>query len=204
MIKKFFNPLSLAVFILAPLPLLLVCFHTVQSWQQLTELEAEAERISLKVLQTKQSNEKHTSFLAPLKHSDPQYLNKHVETLTFLLPEVKKIEFLVADNPENETLLKQLHHLTSGHNRLLFSENATRSNDQFKETELTQQQPVEMNEEDLKRLLCLIEGTTIWPYGPKEGRPLFLITDFKLSKQEFVDKEKVFLVSMQLLKREPL
>jgi len=67
-----------------------------------------------------------------------------------------------------------------------------------------QQHVVEVNEEDLKRLLCLIEGTTIWPYGPKEGRPLLIIKDFKLSKKELFSKEKVFSLSMQLIKRENL
>jgi hypothetical protein len=86
--------------------------------------------------------------------------------------------------------------------RLVFVEEAVRSTELFREVELSQQQPVEVNEEDLKRLLCLIEGVTIWPYGPKEGRPLFIIKDFKLSKQELPSKEKVFLIAMQLIRRE--
>lgn len=204
MIKKIFDSLALCVLFLAPLPLLFVCYHTFSSWQHLNLLDTEAERILTKVVQAKQSNEKQAALLAPLKHSDPHYLDKYIETLTFLLPETKKIEALVAENPENDTLVKQLAQLTSTHNRLLFSEGAIRSNDQFKEIEAIQQHPVEMNEEDLKRLLCLIEGNTIWPYGPKEGRPLFVITDFKLSKKELADKEKVFVVSMKLLKRESL
>ncbi len=72
----------------------------------------------------------------------------------------------------------------------------------FARSKRRQQTPIELNEEDLKRLLCLIEGATIWPYGPKEGRPQLIIKDFTLSKKELPSQEKVYVVSIQLIKRE--
>jgi hypothetical protein len=141
--------------------------------------------------------------LTSLKNPDPHYLDKNVETLTFLLPEVKKLESLLAENPEEEQLGRRLQFLKNG-NRLIFSEEQIRTNDLFTEVEEKQQNPVEMNEEDLKKLLCLIEGITIWPYGPKEGRPQLIIKDFRLSKKELSSQEKVYVVSIQLIKRENL
>jgi hypothetical protein len=131
-------------------------------------------------------------------------LDKNVESLTFLLPEIKKLEAIQSENPDEEQVGGRLQFLKEGSNRLTFAEEQIRTNESFREIEEQQQHPVEMNEEDLKKLLCLIEGITIWPYGPKEGRPQLIIKDFKLSKKEISSQEKVFVVSMQLIKRENL
>jgi hypothetical protein len=139
-----------------------------------------------------------------LKNPDPHYLDKHVEPLTFLLPEIKKLETIQLENPDEEQIAKRLQWLKEGDNRLRFSEEQIRANALFRETEEKQQHSVELNEEDLKKLLCLIEGITIWPYGPKEGRPQLIIKEFKLTKKELSSYEKVFVVSMQLIKRENL
>ena len=151
-----------------------------------------------------ESEKKESTILASLKNPDAHYLGKYVETLTFQLSEIKKFETIQAENPDDELISRRLVFLKEGGNRLLFSEEHIRTNELFRETEEKQQHLIELNEEDLKKLLCLIEGITIWPYGPKEGRPQLVIKDFKLSKKEVSSQEKVFVVSMQLIKRENL
>jgi len=133
-----------------------------------------------------------------LKNPDPHYLDKYIETLTFLVPELKKLE--ASENTEE--MQKRLQFIKDGANRLVFSEEEVRMAERLREIEEKQQHSVEMNEEDLKKLLCLIEGVTIWPYGPKEGRPQLIIKDFKLSKKKLSSQDKVFVVSMELIKRE--
>lgn len=190
-----------AILFLFPLPLLIYGAKVFYKLQHLSFLENEAIRVKNKALLFQKNQQKESSLLLP---SDPHYLDKHIESLHFLLPEIKKLEAIVSENPENESLFKRLQHLKSKQNQLLFAETSTRSAELFREVEEVQQYSVEMNEEDLKRLLCLIEGGAIWPYGPKEGKPLFIITDFKLTKKDLIDKEKVFSVSMKLLKKEKL
>lgn len=168
------------------------------------QLETLADRIQTKSLQFKLMEKRESSLLTGFKHPDPNYLDKHIETLTFLLPEIKKLEALQNEYPDADLVSKKLQALRPPANKLLFSEEQIRSTDRFREIEEMQERPVEMNEEDLKRLLCLIEGVTIWPYGPKEGRPLFIIKDLKLSKRELIAKEKTFVVSLELIKRETL
>ena len=192
------NLLGWGILIAAPLPFLVCLIHFLSKEQQLSDLNAECERIHTKVVQMQHMQKRESIVLAPLNNPDPHYLDKYVETLNFLLPEIKKLENL----QDNEPAAKHLQRLQA-HNRLTFSEDKIRSNSHIKETEEVQQYVVEINEEDLKRLLCLIEGVTIWPYGPKEGRPLLIIKDFKLVKKELLSKEKVYSLSMQLIKREP-
>ncbi|MBS0604801.1 MAG: hypothetical protein JSS60_07175 [Verrucomicrobia bacterium] len=188
----------------APIPFFLFLFNFMFGMQKLDQLEEEMERIHTRASQMQEIQSKENVLLASLKNPDPLYLEKNVESLTFLLSEVKKFEAIQSENAEDEQIGKRLQFLKEGGNRLVFSEEQIRTNEIFREIEEKQQHPVEMNEEDLKKLLCLIEGTTIWPYGPKEGRPQLIIKDFKLSKKEISSQDKVFVVSMQLIKRENL
>lgn len=184
-----------------PLPFLLALFHLTTGLQKFSLLEEEIERLHVRTLQTQELQQREDSLLNSLKNPDTHYLDKNIETLTFLLPELKKLEAFSSENTEEHTF-KRLQFLKEGGNRLVFSEERVRSNELFREIEEKQQHPVEMNEEDLKKLLCLIEGVTIWPYGPKEGRPQLIIKDFRLSKKEISSQEKVFVISMELINRE--
>ncbi len=98
-----------------------------------------------------QISHKEKFLLSSLKNPDPHYLDKHVETLTFLLPEIKELETLQRDNAEEEQIYRRLQFLKEGENRIVFSEEHIRNGDLFTEVEEKQQHPIEMNEEDLKK-----------------------------------------------------
>jgi len=191
-----------ALLVLAPLPFLYFFFHFfVQLWAY-ENLADEMQRISNKAKQLQTLHQKESDFLVSIKNPDHFYIDKHLETLCFLEPEIKKTESLLLDSPNDESLKKRLHFLKEGPNRLLFSEVQTRQHNRFLEVEEKLQHLVEMNEEDLKKTLSLIEGVTIWPYGPKEKRPQLIIKDFQLSKKEIASQEFVYAVNMHLIKRE--
>lgn len=109
---------------------------------------------------------------------------------------------MLVENPLNVDLQRRLQFLKSTSNRLIFIEEKRRKAKGFVEIEEKQQYPVEVNEEDLKRTLSLIEGMTIWPYGPKENPPQLLIRGLELTRKESASQEKVFLLRMHLLRRE--
>lgn len=188
--------------IAAPIPFVFFLFHFIFGMERLEQIETEIERVQLKAAHLEEIQRKESLLLASMKKPDPHYIDKQLETVTFLLPEIKKLETIQTENSDDEQIGKRLQFLKEGSNRLVFSEEQIRTHELFRETEEKQQRPVEVNEEDLKKLLCLIEGITIWPYGPKEGRPQLIITDFKLAKKELPNQEKVFVVSIQMLKRE--
>ncbi len=191
-----------AILIAAPIPFLYLLFHFIAQLSFYENISNEIERISKKSAQIESLHQKEGSFLSSLRNADHFYIDKHLETLCFLEPEVKKMEAQLLENPNDDGLKKRLFFLKEGPNRLLFSEIQTRQSSNFQEVEEKQQHFVEMNEEDLKRTLSLIEGVTIWPYGPKEMRPQLIIKDFQLSKKENGSQEFVYVVNMDLIKRE--
>jgi len=202
--KKFSLTPLWCLMAIAPIPFFLLLLHFLSNLQTFNALEEEMHRIHTKSSHMQELQRKEGTLLASLKRYDPHYLEKNVESLTFLLSDIKKWEALQSENAEDEQISKRLQFLKEGGNRLVFSEEQTRTNESFREIEEKQQHSVEMNEEDLKKLLCLIEGTTIWPYGPKEGRPQLIIKEFTLTKKEISPQNKVYIVSMQLIKRENL
>ena len=192
----------IGVLIAAPLPFVYFLTSFLFKMQALTQVEEEIAYLEQKALSTEIKKEKENAFVAQMERSDPFYLDKHLESLLFLESEILKLQALTFTHPQNECIKERLHFLRDGGNRLLFAEEGIQKSDLFQEVEEKQQQSVEMNEEDLKKLFTLVEGVSIWPYAPKEARPQLIIKDFELTKKATGPQEKVYLVTMQLIKRE--
>ncbi len=184
--------------LVAPLPLLCLLFYYSARVQQFSLLDERMEALHEKKQHVDQIQRRQHSFVCALAGADPLYIDKHLESLIFLESEVKKLETQMGD----ETAAKRLHFLKEGENRLLFSEERMRTKDKTREIVEKMQHPVEVHEEDLKKLLCLIEGVTIWPYGPKEGRPQLLFQDFRLIRKQQPPNGAVFSLHFNMIKRE--
>ena len=165
-------------------------------------LDEKMEMLHTRKEQSETIQKRQHSFLSSLASSDPFYIDKHLETLTFLESEIKKMEALFSDTNINDVAQKRLYFLKEGPNRLLFAEDKIRSKNNIREVMERQQHSVEMNEEDLKKTLCLVEGVMIWPYGPKEGHPQLIFQDFQLFKKRQDASDHVFVVNMNIIKRE--
>lgn len=192
----------LSVLILGPLPFVYFLTSFLCTMQSLDKVEEEIAYLEQKSLSTDIKKEKENAFVAQMERSDHFYLDKHLESLLFLESEILKLQALTFTHPQNEHIKERLHFLRDGGNRLLFTEEAIHKSELFQEVEEKQQHSVEMNEEDLKKLFTLVEGVSIWPYAPKEARPQLIIKDFELTKKSTGPQEKVYLVNMQLIKRE--
>jgi hypothetical protein len=72
----------------------------------------------------------------------------------------------------------------------------------MKETLEKQKMPIELDEEDLKNLLALIEETPFHLALPKMNRPQLIISDFSLTKKNAPLQNEVFELRMDILKRE--
>jgi hypothetical protein len=201
-IKKYLShPLAwLAFLILGLVPFFCLILFFYMRLEELNTFEGRMEQAHKKAIIQKIHKEKENVFLTKIKNVDHFYIDKHLETLAFLEHEVKRLQASAYDSDDMSK--KRLAFLKEGSNRLLFSEEKIRHNETVQETEEKQQHPVEMNEEDLKKLLSLIEGTAIGPYLPKSNRPQLIIKNFELSKKPVSSEEDVFVVNMQLIKRE--
>lgn len=138
------------------------------------------------------------------RDADHFYIDKYVETLTFLEQEVESLQKLV--NNKNfvgdEQVKKRLELLTGSANSMNFSEGIVQSSPNFQEVTETLVHPVEVNSTDLQKILARIEGIPIGPFTPGPNRPQLIILDFKLDRKNITDKNEVFTLNLKLLKRE--
>jgi hypothetical protein len=138
------------------------------------------------------------------KDADHFYIDKHLETLTFLEPEIDHLHKLV-NNPnfaEDEVVKKRLEFLTGPANSMIFSEGVVQSHPLFQETTETLVHPVEVNNSNIQQILSHVEGIEIGAFSPPSHNPQLIILDFKLDKKSLNEKNDVFLLNMKLLKRE--
>jgi hypothetical protein len=138
------------------------------------------------------------------RDADHFYIDKHLETIDFLEPEVESLQ-KVLDNKnfaDDENIKKRLDFLTSPQNDLIFTEGVVQSTPIFQETTETLVHPVEVNVDDIRSLLAKIEGIEIGKEGPNPNRPELIILDFKIEKKRVTEKNEVFLLNLKLLKRE--
>lgn len=138
------------------------------------------------------------------READHFYIDKHLETMTFLEPEVAGLEKLLENKniADDETIRKRLEALTGTGNSLAFSEGVVQSTPYFQETTETLVHPVEINSDDLKKILARVEGLQISSFSPGPNRPQLIILDFKLDRKSITEKYEVFLLNLKLLKRE--
>jgi hypothetical protein len=194
--------ISYFILILAPLPFFYFLTSFYSQMESLSFLEERIEKANNKAVQYALNKKREERFFAQMKDIDYFYLDKHVETLTFLEPEIKRLEAILLSEEQDEPLKKRLHHLTEGPNRLGFLEEVSRSSDRVREAELKLKKPVELNDEDLKKMLSLIEGVSIGGSRLVSKRPQLIIKNFELTKKPLSYQEGVYIINFQMIKRE--
>ncbi len=163
----------------------------------LENVEELATRVEKKQISNKATLNEH-------RNADHFYIDKQLETLTFLEPELESLKKTV-ENPhfiEDEPTRKRLNFLTGKQNHLTFSESNVQSTPFFQEVTETLLYPVEINLLDLQKILTVVEGRDLGAFKTPEGRPQLLILDFKIEKKSIREENQVFDLNMKLLKRE--
>lgn len=138
------------------------------------------------------------------RDADHFYIDKNLETLSFLEPEIESLKSMLGNPnfPEDENIKKRLETLTGTSNSMVFTEGVVQSTPLFQEVTETLVHPVEVNVPDLQQILCRIEGTPIGNCTPPPNRPQLIILDFKIDKKNVSEKNQVFSLNLKLLKRE--
>lgn len=135
---------------------------------------------------------------------DHFYIDKHLETLNFLEPEVESLQKLVSNKNfvGDDAIKKRLELLTGSGNSMSFSEGVVQSSPNMQETIETLVHPVEVNGSDLQKILARVEGVEIGPHKPSPNRPQLIILDFRIDRKSVTEKNEVFQLNLKLLKRE--
>lgn len=180
------SPVSLLVLCgLMIIPSVLGCFWGLSKLEQIHRLQ---ERLSLFEGQWRQKEgrkKEEERALQKIHQAKKGYLQEHVESLSFLEEERRKWQMFAGQNRSMEP----------DKNKLQFMQQERRQGDLFAEIEWKQSYPVEMNEQDVCKVLSLLEEG--------EGAPQLLIKSFELEKKEALSfSERVYKVSMDLMARE--
>jgi hypothetical protein len=120
--------------------------------------------------------------------NNPHYLSLMIETISLLAPELQRVQALAKQYPENLRLQERLSFLQGDKNRIRFVQQA--------ETEFKMQNPVQMNENDLKKFLTAIEDPTI-------EKPLLIMKEFDLKRQKEAGDEIVYHMNAELIQKLP-
>ena len=193
------HPRVLFCFLL--LPLIAVSLLLAPRFLRLRTIEQEFDSAALGGRSALAKREKKESFLKGYSNFEPYFINQSLEALPFLQDELEKLHQL-KDHPAStgkEEILRRITFLEGTENRLAFAEENILTSSHLKESEERLLHSIEIDENDLNRLLCLIEGVSIDHFSPQSRSPQLLIQDFSLSKKEGRD---TYELNLALIKRE--
>lgn len=196
--------LLLYLMIAGLLPILLIGFLLYNQQEAFSELQNSMDQVQALAFNREKKQTVNISVRNHFRDADHFYIDKNLETLTFLEPEMESLKKIIKnpDLPEDEIIKKRFETLSGPANTLIFTEGVVQSGPFFQEVTETLVHPVEVNIHDLHEILCRIEGVPIGNCVPLPNRPQLIILDFKLDKKNVTDKNEVFLLNLKLLKRE--
>ncbi|MBA2368417.1 MAG: hypothetical protein H0V82_05265 [Candidatus Protochlamydia sp.] len=185
-------------------PFLFVIFIFISQKSQFEELSDSLENFKHQALLKEKKQAQNLAVRQHFREADHFYIDKYLETLTFLEPEVESLQKIASDKnfADDERIKKRLEFLTSPANGLVFSEGVVQAFPFFQETIETLVHPVEVNGADLLKILARIEGIELDSFEAGVLRPQLIITECKIDKKKVNEKSEVYLLNLKLLKRE--
>ncbi len=195
--------LLLYIMVSGLLPFFLLVFYFTTQLTNLASTESMMTDLEDKAFTREKKQAVNLAVLNNYHDADHFYIDKQLETLSFLENEVESLQKVISNKnfPDDENIKKRLDFLTNNNN-MVFTEGVVQSNPFFQETTETLVHPVEVNEKDIRAILSKIEGLQIGSEVPGPNRPQMIILDFKLEKKHITDKNEVFNLNLKLLKRE--
>jgi len=186
------------------IPIFVALFGFISSQGHLSEMRSSLNEMRDMALIREKRQAVNMAVRNHFRDADHFYIDKYLETLNFLEPEVEGLQNLL-DNKniaDDEAIRKRLEFLTGSGNTLSFSEGVVQSTPYFQEISETLVHPVEVNSNDIQKILSRIEGLDIGHYSPSPNRPQLIVLEFKLDRKSLNEKNEVMSLNMKLLKRE--
>jgi hypothetical protein len=198
------NRLLIYLMIIGLIPLFVAMFFFFSSLEELNDIHIRIRNLHAAAMLKEKKQAANKATKEHFKDADHFYIDKNLESLRFLQPEIANLQGITT-NPnftEDEVVRKRLEFLTGPQNRLSFSEGNVQTTPYFQEVTESLVHPVEVDASDLKQILTLIEDVEIGEYQAIPGRPQLIVLDFKLDKKPNGLNNEVFGLNMKLLKRE--
>ena len=200
------RPLFLAFFICAAfMPTVYCIFSYRQKSEKLDSLQEEYFALKPKIAKVLTNKNNEHTFLKLYANSDRFYTENHLEKMKFLSSEVKQLKFLAnySSFARCASLNNRLKKLSSETNRLRLSSINSHTSRLTCETQQKLLSPVEVDRDDLQKLLAHVEDVSFGAMHAPAGRPNLQLTRFSLTKQTAKGNRDTYLIDFDLIKREP-
>lgn len=199
-----FQRLIAYIIILGCLPIILAFFSVQNTMHTIRELREQLPTIQEQATAAEGKVSKNRVVRTHFSNADHFYIDKHLESLTFLEDEIAALNELAESSAygNQQAIKSRLDFLSGPENRMVFTEGTVQSYPGFQETQETLLHSIEVNEDDLKNILSKIEGVNIGNHSPGPDRPQLIITDFRIEKKNTFASNEVFILNLKVLKRE--
>jgi hypothetical protein len=186
------------------LPFLLVLIHFFYEKGTVNDMRNNVEEMQQLALVREKKQALNMAVRNHFRDADHFYIDKYLETLTFLEPEVESIQKLISNKNfvGDDVVKKRLELLTGPGNSMAFSEGVVQASPTLHEVVETLVHPVEVNVSDIQKILSRIDGIDIASHKPGPNRPQLIILDFRIDRKNITEKNEVFQLNLKLLKRE--
>lgn len=196
------NRVLLYIFIFSLFPLALALFRHTSQVGQLNELEAKVNYLQQAAIQRERKQASNLNTRLFFQGADRFYIDKQVESLPLLENESESLIKLanrkeIAEDPRINRRLSTLNN-----NTLIFSEGMVQTFPFFNEIPEALAHSVEVDLNDLKKILAKIEGVKIGAFEPGPHRPQLIITDFRLDRKTAPEESDLYNLNLKLIKRE--
>lgn len=194
----------LYLFCFSLLPILLAGWMYIRESNALDDLEDRITTIQAAAINQERRQAANLQVRNYFREADRFYVDKHISALRLLDKESEALQNLVSQPhvAEDPRVTRRLTALAA--NTPVFSEGMVQSYAFFNEIPETLVHPLEVDVDDIKKLLSKIEGVKIGPNEPGPNRPQLLITDFRLDRKGSQGESDIYTLNFKFIKREYL
>lgn len=192
----------LYIMIVCMLPIIYIGYRVNAANNRVDRLVVRLETVQQHAYLNEQKQAPNRAVRKMFQDADRSYLDKHVDTIVLLKDEVDLLE-KITNNPTiapDPRLTSRLDALKK--NTIQFSEGAVDSYPFFKEVTETLAKTVEVNNDDIREILSVVEGVDIGAEHPDPRRPQLIFTEFKLEHKPGPRQGLLYSLNMKLIKRE--
>lgn len=179
-LKKYFK---LFFLLICFIPVFLSAIYTFSQLQQINKNQKTVEDAFSHLKKNYKKRIEQKAFIEKYSKSDPSFIHKNLDSLHFMHDEKINLEKLSNnDSFKGTTLIKNRLNFLKNENKFSLKEEARYSTPALKETILKLNAPIEINEDDLKKLLSVVEEVNISKFTPLDNAPQMIIQNFELKR----------------------
>ncbi|MBI5274526.1 MAG: hypothetical protein HY860_05685 [Chlamydiales bacterium] len=181
-----------------------LCYDFFKKEKIIAVLLSDVEELLSKSVQVAEENEYKTGYKELFFDADPHFLHQQLESLSFLKGEVEFLKTIVNMPGFSRfgPIKKRMEYLTSRNNQILLEEVSRKSKFGFLEMEYKMHHPIDVDEEDIEKILSTLEDVEIKNNQAPMQRPQLFIKEFSITRNINPNRNETFLLDMKIFQRE--